>query len=115
MTPDDSGIEVYIQGTEQGPDESQLQFFHDIIDKQWKKIMDLALGRLRMWAEKTEKDYEAVGIYVGAFPYGPLAEVQHGFKLTLKTAGRDCEDIYGEFTISFNQNIWPIGYEFSIA
>lgn len=110
-----SDIEVYIQGTEQGPDESRFQLACDILDKHWRKVMDLALNRLHSWAEDTEKGYEASCIYIGDYPYGPQAGRQHGFKLTLKTTGSDCEDIYGEFTINFNQNIWPIGYEFSIA
>ncbi len=115
LAPDGLDIEVYIQGTQQGPDESGVQFACEILDNQWKKVMDLAKNRLKAWAADTEKEYEAACIYIGDYPYGPQAGLQHGFKLTLKTTGSDCEDIYGEFTIHFNQNIWPIGFEFSIA
>jgi hypothetical protein len=38
-----------------------------------------------------------------------------GFKAMLKTNGDDCEDIYREYTINFNENMHPMGYELSIA
>lgn len=108
-------IEVYIQGNEQRPQERWLSFAYDIFNNHWISVVDLARKRLRVWAEHTDKDYEIESIYFGDYPYGQGQDVQHGFKLTLKTAGIDCEDAYGKFTINFNQNMWPIGYEFTIA
>ncbi|WP_346938510.1 hypothetical protein [uncultured Clostridium sp.] len=38
-----------------------------------------------------------------------------GFKIILETNGDDCDNIYGDYTINFNKNKWPIVYEFAIA
>lgn len=77
--------------------------------------MDLARKRLRVWAEHADIDYEVESVYFGDYPHGPGQSAMHGFKLTFKTAGNDCEDAYGEFTINFNQSMWPLGYKFTIA
>lgn len=108
-------IVVNIQGDKQGPTEKWLSFAQNILSDNWDNVIKLTKDRLRIWAEYTDKDYVVESIYFGEYPYGPEQSVHCGFKITLKTDGSDCDDVYGEFTINFNENIWPIGYEFSIA
>ena len=108
-------IDISIQGDELNPDEVWLSFAYDIFNNHWESVVKLAQDRLRVWGESIKKDFQAEAVYFGDYPYGPEQEKQSGFRITLKTIGNDCEDVYGEYTISFNQNIYPIGYEFSIA
>lgn len=108
-------IEVNIQGNEQEPDKKWLDLANDILDNNYEEILTLAKNRLKKWGESTEKEYIVESFYFGKFSYGPEQILMSGFKITLKTDGNDCEDIYGNYTIDFNENKWPIGYEFSIA
>ena len=110
-----SDIEVNIQGNEQEPDKEWLDFANDILDNNYEEILTLAKNRLKKWGESTQKEYIVESFYFGKFSYGPEQILMSGFKITLKTDGNDCEDIYGNYTIDFNKNKWPIGYEFSIA
>lgn len=108
-------IEVNIQGNEQEVDKEWIDFASDIIDNNYEEVITLAKNRLKKWAGSIEKEYIVESFYFGKFSYGPEQTLMSGFKITLKTDGDDCEDIYGVYTINFNKNKWPIGYEFSIA
>ena len=108
-------IEVNIQGNEYGVDQDWFDFAIDILQNYYKDIIDIAKNRLKCWGPPTNKDYNVESLYFGKYSYGPSQMFQSGFKLLLKTVGDSHEDIYGNFTINFNQNRWPIGYEFSIA
>jgi len=108
-------IEINIQGNEQGPDKEWFNFASDILDNHYEEVLNLAQNRLKQWGESTDKEYFVERFYFGKFSYGPEQTLMSGFKIILKTNGTHCEDVYGTYTINFNESKWPIGYEFSIA
>jgi hypothetical protein len=108
-------IEVNIQGNELEPDKKLIDYALDILQNHYNEITDLAKSRLRDWAMPTEKNYIVESIYFGKYAYGPEQGLMSGVKLTLQTEGNACEDVYGLYTINFNESRWPVGFEFSIA
>ena len=118
LSPEGDGlddVQVYVPGDRDAPDAVWLSFAHDVLNHHRPALLSLAQSRLRAWAAPTEKEYKLTGVSFGDYPYGPALDPAEGLKLCFQTIGEDCEDVYGEYTVSFNRDLWPIGYAFTIA
>ncbi|MFZ5987720.1 MAG: hypothetical protein ACOYWZ_11425 [Bacillota bacterium] len=112
---ENSDIEISIQGNELNPDKKWYNYAIDTLENHYEEVLSIAKDRLNKWGIPTDKEYVVKSLYFGKYAYGPEQSSHSGFKITFRTDGDSCEDVYGEYTINFNENRWPIGYEFSIA